>query len=104
MIVSHMKSSVSATVWKAISSVLILGMAGTMLALPSRYLNIRSSHAEPASTIPGTPVMVTDESPIFHASGCKYIHGKNPHAMNATEAVARGYVPCVRCMGSTIAH
>lgn len=89
-------------VW-ALTALVVL-LAGAILLLPAQkaYAHLRDPHSDPASTIPHQQVIVTDEGNVFHAPGCRYIQGANPHAIDATDAVERGYAPCVRCMGWTI--
>jgi hypothetical protein len=92
----------SRRVW--IWTALALLLAGAVLLLPERqaYANLRCSHSEPASIIPQQQVIVTDDGSTFHAPGCKYIQGKNPHFIAGSQAVAKGYAPCVRCMRWTL--
>ena len=89
-------------VWAATAVALLL--VGAMLLLPAQnaYSRLRDPHSDPANIIPEQLVIVTDEGDVFHAPGCKYIQGKNPHAIAGSDAVARGYAPCVRCMEWTI--
>lgn len=85
-------------------TLLTLLLAGAFLLVPSQsaYASLRDPHSDPASIVPQQQVVVTDEGNVFHAPGCKYIQGKNPHLISGVQAVARGYAPCIRCMGWTI--
>jgi hypothetical protein len=50
---------------------------------------------------PNLIVYVSDDSRVFHAPGCKYLHKHDdepPKQMTASEAMKEGYVPCVRCL------
>jgi len=57
----------------------------------------QSPHGIPPNLI----VYVSDDSRVFHAPGCKYLHKHDdepPKQMTAAEAMKQGYVPCVRCL------
>ena len=57
----------------------------------------QSPHGIPPNLI----VYVSDDSRVFHAPGCKYLHKHDdepPKQMNAADAMKQGYVPCVRCL------
>jgi Putative zinc-finger len=57
----------------------------------------QSPHGIPPNLI----VYVSDDSRVFHAPGCKYLHKHDdepPKQMTAAEAIKEGYVPCVRCL------
>lgn len=90
-------------VW--VRTALALLLAGAVLLLPRQqaYANLRCSHSDPASIIPHQQVIVADDDSTFHAPGCTYIQGKNPHSIDGSQAVANEYAPCVRCMGWTLA-
>lgn len=50
---------------------------------------------------PNLIVYVSDDSRVFHAPGCKYLHKHDDEPakqMTASEAMKEGYVPCVRCL------
>ncbi len=89
-------------VWALTAFVLLL--AGAVILVPHRhaYANLRCSHSEPSRITPQQQVIVADDGSTFHAPGCKYIQGRNPHAIDGAEAVAKGYAPCVRCMRWTL--
>jgi Putative zinc-finger len=59
-----------------------------------------SAHAQPARNIPQEMVVVVSaDAKEFHVPGCEFIHNKDrERTLTAKEAVAQGYVPCVRCM------
>jgi hypothetical protein len=59
-----------------------------------------SAHAQPARNIPPEMVVVVSaDAKEFHVPGCEFIHNKDrERTLTAKEAVAQGYVPCVRCM------
>jgi hypothetical protein len=61
---------------------------------------LRSEHAQPATGVPpDMMVVVSEDGKTFHASGCRFIHGKaHLRTIAAREALQEGYVPCVRCM------
>jgi hypothetical protein len=57
----------------------------------------QSPHGIPPNLI----VYVSDDSRVFHAPGCKFLHKHDdepPKQMTASEAMKEGYVPCVRCL------
>jgi hypothetical protein len=57
----------------------------------------QSPHGIPLDLI----VYVSDDSRVFHAPGCKYLHKHDdqpPTQMTAADAMKQGYVPCVRCL------
>jgi len=87
----------SKRVWALTVLALLVATAIMMIQRQQTYANLPSTHSDPANIIPRQQVMVTDDLSTFHAPGCKYIQGKHPHAMDAAQAVAYGYTPCVRC-------
>jgi hypothetical protein len=57
----------------------------------------QSPHGVPPNLI----VYVADDSRVFHAPGCKYLHKHDDEPakqMTAADAIKQGYVPCVRCL------
>ncbi len=60
-------------------------------------VRLRSGHAEPAVKVPEGRVAVTAKGKTFHRPDCRFIHGPL-EMIPAVQAVAQGYVPCVRCM------
>ncbi|MFI5106227.1 MAG: hypothetical protein ACHP79_15000, partial [Terriglobales bacterium] len=79
----------------AICSVIAVVMAH------SNRPRLLSEHAQPAVIAPSEIVAVSVEGNLFHAPGCKYLHGA-VKTMPASEAIARGYTPCTRCMRRTL--
>jgi hypothetical protein len=61
---------------------------------------LKSEHAQPGQGIPpDLQVVVTKDAKLFHAPGCGAIHNKETErTITAKEAMAQGYVPCVRCL------
>ena len=57
---------------------------------------LQSNHAAPAAVIPAGEVLITPGGKMFHRPGCSFLHG-HPLAIECSEAVRRGYTPCVRC-------
>ncbi len=92
----------SRSVWVLIAFVLVLAAAVLLSPSQRAYANLRDSHSEPARIVPQQQVIVADDGSTFHASGCKYIQGRNPHPISGSEAMAKGYAPCVRCMRWTL--
>lgn len=76
---------------------LALGSAVVFRQPELRSQLARSPHGIPPSLI----VYVSDDSRVFHAPGCKYLHKHDDEPakqMSASEAMKEGYVPCVRCL------
>jgi hypothetical protein len=67
-----------------------------------RQPELRSQLAQsPHGIPPNLIVYVSDDSRVFHAPGCKYLHKHDDEPakqMSASEAMKQGYVPCVRCL------
>ena len=65
---------------------------------------MKSAHAQPGNHVPlSLAVIVTNHGKLFHIEGCPFLKDSdNPHTVTATEAVAEGYVPCVRCLGEYV--
>jgi hypothetical protein len=61
---------------------------------------VRSALARPGQGIPpDLVVLVAAGTKVFHVAGCGVIHNKNEvRSITAREAIADGYVPCLRCM------
>lgn len=61
---------------------------------------LKSEHAQPGEGIPPDMlVVVTADAKVFHVAGCGVIHNKaTERTLTAKEAMAQGYVPCLRCM------
>ena len=74
-------------------------MAGGWMAAARRGPGppLRSAHSEPATFVPGDPVMVTPSGRTFHRTGCRFIHGPAMRE-SGEQAVADGYTPCTRCL------
>ncbi len=48
---------------------------------------------------PDLQVVVTADAKVFHVAGCDVIHNKaTERTLTAKEAMAQGYVPCLRCL------
>jgi hypothetical protein len=48
---------------------------------------------------PDLVVLVAAGTKVFHVAGCTFIHNKETlRSITAKEAIAEGYVPCLRCM------
>jgi hypothetical protein len=48
---------------------------------------------------PDLIVLVATGTKVFHVAGCTFIHNKDEvRSLTAKEALAEGYVPCLRCM------
>jgi methylphosphotriester-DNA--protein-cysteine methyltransferase len=48
---------------------------------------------------PDLIVLVATGTRVFHVAGCTFIHNKDEvRSITAQEAIAEGYVPCLRCM------
>ena len=48
---------------------------------------------------PDLIVLVATGTKVFHVAGCTFIHDKDEvRSITAKEAIAEGYVPCLRCM------
>ncbi len=73
-----------------------LHVANSMTSGPE----LKSEHAQPGQGIPpDLLVVVTADAKVFHVPGCGFIHNKATERMlTAKEAMAQGYVPCLRCM------
>jgi anti-sigma-K factor RskA len=56
--------------------------------------------AQPGQGIPpDLVVLVATGTKVFHVAGCTFIHNKDEvRSLTAKEAIAEGYVPCLRCM------
>jgi hypothetical protein len=48
---------------------------------------------------PEMTVLVTADTKVFHVAGCPFMHHNEAlRTLTAKEAIAEGYVPCLRCM------
>jgi len=84
-------------VWTYALATLLLVGAVAIWAASSGVQPLRSEHAQPAVTSMQETVFVNPQGNLFHAAGCKDLH-QPAEAMPASEAIAKGYAPCTRCM------
>jgi hypothetical protein len=84
-------------VWASVFTTLLLAGAVAIWAINSGALPLRSQHAQPAKIPIEQTVSVNAEGNLFHAATCPDLH-QPAKTMLASEAVAKGYAPCTRCM------
>jgi putative zinc finger protein len=96
--------------FRNVRSMWIMAVAAAALvvggvALGKTVLRQPETRSPLAQTPHGVPpnliVYVSDDSRVFHAPGCKYLHKHDdepPKQITAAEAMKEGYVPCVRCL------
>jgi len=72
--------------------VVTLFVVGSAVALATT-----SQHAQPARESMDQTVSVNADGNLFHQATCRDLH-KPAQSMPATEAIAKGYAPCTRCM------
>jgi hypothetical protein len=89
-----------ATVRLAVATVIAViaaavGLKAVITSSPAQPL--LSQHSQPAVSMPQEQVAIVPDGKTFHDPKCTAIHGK-PEMVSASEAVRKGYVPCVRCM------
>ncbi len=64
-------------------------------SLPAKSQMAQTGQGIPPDLI----VLVATGTRVFHVAGCTFIHNKNEvRRLTAKEAIAEGYVPCLRCM------
>lgn len=81
--------------FSAVAVVMLVG-GWTVAARVAAPPPLRSAHSEPAARAP-EDVVVTTEGKTFHRASCAFIHGPAT-TMAGGQAIARGYVPCTRCL------
>jgi len=79
----------------AVAAILVIG--GMSERMEVGAATPRMQQSQPTVSVPDQMVAVTPDGKTFHDPSCKAIHGK-PVMMSAKDAIAKGYVPCVRCM------
>jgi hypothetical protein len=84
-------------VWASVFTILLLAGAVAIWATNSGALPLRSQHAQPAKVLIEQAVSVNAEGNLFHGASCRGLH-QPAQTMPASEAVAKGYAPCTRCM------
>lgn len=93
--------------WSTWSAWLVPAAALVLIAGGLRVANsltisppLKTEHAQPGHDIPpDMQVIVTADAKVFHVAGCGVIHNKaTARTLTAKEAIAQGYVPCLRCM------
>lgn len=82
-------------------------VAGTLAITNSSFTGspaMKSAHAQPGTRVPfSLAVIITDHGKLFHIQGCPFLKDTDhPHEVLAKEALAQGYVPCVRCLGEYV--
>jgi hypothetical protein len=84
-------------VWACVFATLLLGGAVAIWTVNSGAQPLRSQHAQPALVSIDETVSVSADGNLFHAANCKDLHQPS-QTMPASEAIAKGYAPCTRCM------
>jgi hypothetical protein len=87
----------SKRVWAYTVAVLLLAAVGAIWAGSTGAPPLRSEHAQPAVVAVDGTVSVNADGNLFHAASCKYLR-QPARTMPASEAIAKGYAPCTRCM------
>jgi len=90
-------------VWAWTIPTLVLIAAVGVWAANSPPARLRSQHAQPARVAVNGTVDVNVEGNLFHAASCSYLH-KPAESMPASEAIAKGYAPCTRCMRKALGN
>jgi hypothetical protein len=87
--------------WLVPVAALALIAGGVRLASSLTYGNaLKVPMAQAGQGIPpDLVVLVATGTKVFHVAGCSFIHNKDEvRSITAKEAIAAGYVPCLRCM------
>jgi len=84
-------------VWAYVVVTLFVVGSAVALATTSHNTPVRSQHAQPARESMDQTVSVNADGNLFHQATCRDLH-KPAQSMPATEAIAKGYAPCTRCM------
>ncbi len=93
--------------WSTWSAWLVPVAALLLFAGGLRFANsltgVRDAKTQMAQAGKGIPpdlqVVVTADAKVFHVPGCGVIHNKaTERTLTAKEAIAQGYVPCLRCL------
>jgi hypothetical protein len=87
--------------WLVPVAALALIAGGVRLASSLTYGNaLKVPMAQAGQGIPpDLVVLVATGTRVFHVAGCPFIHNKDEvRSITAKEAIAAGYVPCLRCM------
>jgi len=93
--------------WSTWAAWLVPVAALALFAVGLQWTNIEqgahrilSPHAQPGDKIPpDLVVVVAADARIFHVPTCDLVQNKtNLRTLTAKEAIAEGYVPCVRCL------
>jgi hypothetical protein len=92
----------SSSVWACVAVTLLVVGGAVALATTPHNNSLRSQHAQPASASMDQTVSVNADGNLFHQATCKDLH-KPAQSMPATEAIAKGYAPCTRCMKQALA-
>jgi hypothetical protein len=92
--------------WLVAAAAMALIVAGFFLANSySSRPTVLSHMAAPIRPLPPDLVVVVAENgKLFHLAKCSYIHaeGRPVRIMTAREALHKGYMPCVRCLGEYV--
>jgi len=86
--------------WMVAAAAALLVVGSFEAASSSGFTGTKSALAQSGKRVPPSMlVVVSDESRLFHAPGCKFIHDKaHERTLAAGEAIDEGYAPCARCM------
>jgi len=87
----------SKRVWAYVVAALLLAAAIAIWEVNTGAQPLRSQHARPAAVLIQDVVFVNADGNLFHTATCKDLH-KLAQTMPASEAIAKGYAPCTRCM------
>ena len=91
----------SKRVWACVLAILLAAAAVAIWTVNSGSQPLHSEHAQPAHIGIDDTVWVSADGNLFHAASCKDLHHP-AQSMPASEAIAKGYAPCTRCMRKAI--
>jgi hypothetical protein len=84
----------------ATAAALVIGALAIGSGSASHEPRLRSEMSHPAAGVPAALVVfVAADGKTFHVAGCRFLHDKaKVTSMPASEALLKGYAPCVHCM------
>lgn len=94
--------TISLGFYLGIGMLLLLVVAGAVIAPSARPLINQHANPKPAAHLP-EQVMVSPGSNLYHVGSCPYVH-RESKPLSTPEALRHGLVPCPYCIGNSSAR
>ena len=96
------RMTISLGFYLGIAMLLLLLIAGALVAPAARPLIDQHANPKPAIRLP-TQVLVSPDSHLYHVGSCPYLH-QDSKPLSTWEALRHGLVPCPYCIENSSAR